>query len=420
MYQVIENENYNLYLIKTDKFKTAQITFRFTDLLNRDEATLRSILPHVLRSGTKTYPSKKAISMRLEGLYGSMITASTTKVGCASLVTFTFKIPAVEYIKEENFINDVVDLAYELLDEPYLEDGHFSNKLVKDEIQILKEELLSVEDEPRKKAYNEFNAIMFKNEKYGLVVSGYLDDLKNVNSCNLYDYYKRFLQTNKLDIIICASTPDLISKVIETKFTFKHSKKNISLIDKEIPYFKLKNEVVIKDVNQGILWMGYRSNIYRDSKNYYSMLLLNLLLGVYPHSLLFTNVREKNSLCYSISSRYDAYKGVLVINSGISFDKYEQVVNIIEEQIKVIEKGQIDQLLEMTKVAFKNNYLESLDNQSQMMSKAYTEIVLNEKITTDELFELIDNIKVSDLQECVKTLQLDTIYFLRGDYNAKN
>ena len=45
-------------------------------------------------------------------------------------------------------------------------------------------------------------------------------------------------------------------------------------------------------------------------------------------SKLFKVVREKNSLCYYISSSYDAFNGVMVITAGIEGKDYHQTVQI--------------------------------------------------------------------------------------------
>ncbi len=64
-----------------------------------------------------------------------------------------------------------------------------------------------------------------------------------------------------------------------------------------------------------------------------SHLMYNGVLGGYPHSKLFTNVREKASLAYYASSRFDGHKGILTIQSGIEMANYEKAVDIIRKQL---------------------------------------------------------------------------------------
>ena len=54
------------------------------------------------------------------------------------------------------------------------------------------------------------------------------------------------------------------------------------------------NEVVeVKDVSQAKLNIGYRTNTTGNDDDYYALMLMNAILGLYPNSLLFRNVREE-------------------------------------------------------------------------------------------------------------------------------
>ncbi|UUZ95673.1 insulinase family protein [Paenibacillus sp. P25] len=95
---------------------------------------------------------------------------------------------------------------------------------------------------------------------------------------------------------------------------------------------QVKEVVERLEVNQGKLNMGLRINTSYADENYPAALMYNGILGGYPHSKLFTNVREKASLAYYASSRLDGHKGILTIQSGIEIGNYEKAVNIIKER----------------------------------------------------------------------------------------
>lgn len=71
------------------------------------------------------------------------------------------------------------------------------------------------------------------------------------------------------------------------------------------------------NVSQGKLNMGLRTSITYGDPQYAAALMYNGILGGYPHSKLFVNVREKESLAYYASSRYDGHKAIATIQSGI-------------------------------------------------------------------------------------------------------
>ena len=68
------------------------------------------------------------------------------------------------------------------------------------------------------------------------------------------------------------------------------------------------------DIAQGKLVMGYRCNVdYLDKQKYYSLLLGSKILGGGADSKLFINVREKESLCYTIYSTIQKNKSTMLI-----------------------------------------------------------------------------------------------------------
>ena len=106
------------------------------------------------------------------------------------------------------------------------------------------------------------------------------------------------------------------------------------------------------DVNQTVLVMGYCTNCTYLDDDYYALLVGNGVLGGFPHSKLFMNVRERASLAYSVGSSIEGSKGLLTIVAGISDDSREQAVEIINEQVNAIKGGRISpEELEQTKRA---------------------------------------------------------------------
>ena len=63
------------------------------------------------------------------------------------------------------------------------------------------------------------------------------------------------------------------------------------------------------------------------------MVLANLIFGGTSNSKLFLNVREKLSLCYYASSIAYIHKGLLLVASGIEFDKFEAARDEIFAQL---------------------------------------------------------------------------------------
>ena len=122
-------------------------------------------------------------------------------------------------------------------------------------------------------------------------------------------------------------------------------------------------EIIEKqDVTQAKLNMGYRISVNYTHQNHYAFVVFNAIFGGMSQSKLFKVVREKNSLCYYISSSYDAFNGVMVITAGIEGKDYHQTVQLIKEQLKEMQDGcLIKMILILQKLMIKKIYEKTND-----------------------------------------------------------
>ncbi|MNV66439.1 Peptidase M16 inactive domain protein [compost metagenome] len=161
--------------------------------------------------------------------------------------------------------------------------------------------------------------------------------------------------------------------------------------------------------------MGLRTSITYGDDSYAHMLMYNGILGGYPHSKLFVNVREKESLAYYASSRYDGHKGIATIQSGIEIPNYAKAVDIIRKQLEDIKDGQISDLeLSQTKAMIRNLLSEIQDSAFEMISYDFNRQLSGKDRSTDELMRQIEATGAEDVKRAAETVQLDTIYFLTG------
>ena len=121
------------------------------------------------------------------------------------------------------------------------------------------------------------------------------------------------------------------------------------------------------DVTQGKLAMGFRTGGQTCwEKDYPALVLCNAIFGGTTLSKLFLNVREKLSLCYYASSMLEKMKGLVLVSSGIEFDKYRQARDEIMTQLDNIRAGKIeDWELEGARRTVVSSPLAALDAQAR-------------------------------------------------------
>lgn len=75
-------------------------------------------------------------------------------------------------------------------------------------------------------------------------------------------------------------------------------------------------------VSQGKLVIGFRLGECMEDPDIAALHVFNSVYGSGTSSKLFMNVRERLSLCYYASSIIDIHKGIMLVASGIEFEKF--------------------------------------------------------------------------------------------------
>ena len=121
IYKKYTNENYNLYTIKTDKFKSCLMEVVFSKPLDKSKVTMDNFLVENLGYTCKKYPKRKNMVEKLEDLYAASCYSVTTRVGNVLFSNFILefldpKYCDKNYIKQSsNFILKNRDLGYSIL-----------------------------------------------------------------------------------------------------------------------------------------------------------------------------------------------------------------------------------------------------------------------------------------------------------------
>ena len=257
---------------------------------------------------------------------------------------------------------------------------------------------------------------MYKGEPYGLYKYGYVEDLEKITAKDLYKYYLEVIEKCKIDIFASGENIEkLYEKVKENKNIQKLKERTPEKVEekekKEVKIPQIINESM--DVTQGKLIIGL--DVFSKEKDVdYITMVYNGILGVGANSKLFQNVREKASLAYTCGSNFVKRKHIILIRAGIEIKNYEKAVNIINEQLQDIQKGNFTQEdLENTKnliYATINNIEEEQDTE---ISYYFGQELAEKNITTEEYKEKIKKVTRQDVIEVAKTIKTNTIYFLK-------
>ena len=408
-------KNVKLTLIPESKFKTNLISVYIQRKLDRNEVTKNALLPGILKSGCNKYKTLGQLTDREEELYGSYLHAGASKRGESQVLGFSILSVNEKYL-DEKILGQCIEFLNEIINNPLVIDGGFNEEYLNIEKEILKDSIMSIINDKGNYAMKRTNEIMFEGEPYSINGKGYIEDLDTIDRVSLYEHYKEVLKTSPIEIMIEGEFEETeVVELIKEKFQFDRG--NIIDIPKEEYYKEVDKVKEVKEnmgIAQGKLVMGYRCNVdYLDEEKYYSLLLGSRILGGGADSKLFINVREKESLCYTIYSTIQKSKSTMMVCSGIEAQNYEKTVNLVKEQVQKLKDGDITESeISNAKIAFINS-LNSLNDEIGRISDFYfSQSISKNKSDLDQIKNMINKSTKEDIVEAVKNIELDTIYFL--------
>ncbi|MBS4207558.1 pitrilysin family protein [Bacillus sp. FJAT-50079] len=415
--QVVKKQGYTLHVIKTDKYKTNTLVLKMKSPLKEDTVTYRALLPHVLQSSTKNYQTTTALRSYLDDLYGTAFYTDLGKKGEYHIITFTIEIANEKFLQEQTpLLQKGIDFLREVLLHPNSENGLFDEETVEKEKRNLKQRIESLYDDKMRYASTRLVEEMCAGERYAIPVNGELDQVDSITAATLYDYYERALREDELDLYIIGDVE--MEKVEQYCQPFQFDKTEAPAMAKTpLKQIDKVNEVKeVQQVKQGKLNIGYRTNITYGDADYFALQMFNGIYGGFPHSKLFINVREKQSLAYYAASRVESHKGLLMVMSGIENQKYEKAVAIIKEQMDLMKSGDFtDEEIEQTKAVIQNQFLETVDSARGLIEVFYHNVVAGTNVQVSDWLDRVAQTTREEIINVGKKIQLDTIYFLAGE-----
>ena len=167
-----------LHYIETDKFKTNLCAIFITRPLSRRGITKETLIPAVLRRGTKNLNSQDKINIELENLYGALIDCGIEKVGDNHVMKFYLESISDAFIPNSDVTNKSVNLLLDVIFNPLLINDKFKEEYVETEKNNIKTLIEAKINNKDTYSVNRCIEEMYKDQVYGLYKYGYVEDLK--------------------------------------------------------------------------------------------------------------------------------------------------------------------------------------------------------------------------------------------------
>ncbi len=402
------------------KFKTSLLSAQFVTPIRQETAAAYALLPAVLRRGTVTYPDMGSLSARLDKLYGARIDYTVRKKGENQCVGFVASLIDDSFAPGgEKLLEPVADLLGELVCDPATERGRFVPAYFESEKTNLIDAIRSLINDKRDYADSRLLREMCADEPYGIPRLGDEKSAEKLQLQKLHVQYGQLIATSQLELFYSGSAGrERVERALLSAFSTlpRDNIRDVAAARTHPAREAVHTVTEALDVTQGKLGMGFSCG----SSDTAALLMGNTLFGGSSNSKLFLNVREKLSLCYYASSLYHRQKGMITVSSGIEFENYQKAYDEILAQLTAVQNGDLeDWELEGARSTLLNAYASMGDSQGKLENFYLGQAATGQSETPEDLAAQVRGVTPQRIFEAMKTVRLDTVYFLRGKEAAE-
>jgi predicted Zn-dependent peptidase len=385
--------------------------------MRREEAALNALIPAVLLRGTVHRPDLRAISLHLDDLYGASVGDLVRRVGDYQAVGFycsfiddRFALPG------DQVLFPLIDLLKELLLQPLTEGEGFCKAYVEGEKRNF---IATIEAQRNDKRYYVSQQMLKKmcaEDSYGIPRLGEKEQMEAIDPVSAYAHYQRILRESPVEIFYVGSAkPEILSEKL--KEIFQDINRELITLPPHTPLCNSVGGRYSEDmvITQGKLSMGFVTPITSHQPDFAVMQVFNALFGAGMTSKLFVNIREKQSLCYSIDSGYYSSKGIFTVFAGVDTDKEELVEQEIFKQMESCQRGEItDEELTAAKEFVLSGLRGIYDSPGSIEAYECAAAVIGAALTLEQNREMVQAVTVDQIIEAAKSLRYHTTYYLKG------
>lgn len=399
------------------RFKQGALSIQIVRPQRAEEAAMNALIPTVLLRGCRSCPDLRAITNKLDELYGASVGTMVRRVGDYQAAGLHCAFLEDRFaMTGDRILEPVIRFLGELLLDPKMEGDSFDSTFVAGEKKNLIATIESELNDKRAYAMGKLLRTMCHADSFGVPRLGDKERVAEIDGKTLYTHYRSILRTSPIELFYVGSTSgERVAALL--KEMLAPVEREYGALNRQTPFCdgggSEKEEQM--DTAQSVLCMGFVTSITSASTDFAAMQVLNTIFGAGMTSKLFQQVREKKSLCYAIGSGYYGSKGIVTVSAGIDREKETEVREEVLNQLEACRRGEITEAeLEAAREALLSSLRGIHDSPSSIESYYATHYLSGAFRTPRQYMEQIEAVTMDAVVAAANTVRPHTTYFLKG------
>jgi len=354
------------------------------------EAGISHFIEHLLFKGTPKRTTARAISEAIEGV-GGILNGGTGK----ELTLYWCKVAQPHF-----------ELALDVLADMLLH-SKFDPQDIEKERQIIIEEINMSKDAPAQRVDMLIDGLLWPEHPLGRDTAGSKESVAVITRDTMLDYRQGQYLPNNTVVTIAGNIPhqQMVTAVSQAlgNWTNQRERSGYSAYKEQSAQ---RLHVETKDTEQAHLCLALPGLSLFHPKRF-TLDLLNVILGGGMGSRLFTEIRDKLGLAYSIHSYVDHFldSGSVVVSAGVEPKNLVTIIKAILEQLSLLRETVPEPELSKAKELSKGRLLLRMEDSRNVAGWVGGQEILTRRIlSVDQVVSIIDAITADELRQLAQEL----------------
>ncbi len=358
------------------------------------QAGISHFIEHLCFKGTPKRPTAREISAAIEGI-GGILNGGTDK----ELTVYWCKVAQPH-----------LPLALDVLVDVLLH-SKFDPQDIERERQVIIEEINMSKDSPSQQVHLLIDELLWPNHPLGRDIAGNKESVASITRDMMLGYLASQYQPNNTVVAIAGNIQhyDMVTTVSQAFSDWTNQQEHPGYTAyKEQAAQRLR--VDTRDTEQAHLCLALPGLSLHHPRRF-TLDLLNVILGEGMSSRLFTEIRDRLGLAYSIHSYVDHFldSGSVTIYAGVESKNLKAVIKAILEQLyqltEIVPESELSKAKELAKGRL---VLRMEDNRNVAGWMGGQEILTGHILSTDQVVSIIDAITAEELKQLARELIVDS------------
>ncbi len=330
------------------------------------------------------------------------ISKSLERVG-GYLNAFTSKENTCFYARVLDEYSDIaVDVLTDLVFNPT-----FPQKELEKEKDVVIEEIKSADDTPDDVIFEDFDKFTYNNHPFALPIAGTEKTVRSFTRKKVLEHLHTYYTPDKMILAAAGNLKHSALVKLAEKYVPKlHRTSTRTREQYAVSAYKAFEKEIAKPISQAHVVTGFPFE--RNDKDFYAVLLLNMILGGGMSSRLNLKLREKYGLAYSVFSNFNSGDEVNLFNVYVGTDsnKVQKSLALIREEIeKIADKLVPEKELELNKAQLKGGIIMSQENMSARMNHLARDLYYFGRFRSDtEVLDAINAVSPKQIRTVAESL----------------